>query len=170
MKKLKRSVKLYLLVMGAATSSLLSTATFANYYSEGYMQGKMSVAKWDFDARLDNAGIDVVDLQLQDSSGLSATSTIAPGSSGSFTIRFYKGTSNIRQLYRIQTIRTSLPDNLKFYTDSACMTELMDATEFSDTLTSLTLYWKWNYTMVNENVWQSKEIKASLLVQAYQKV
>ncbi len=170
MKKLKRSVKLYLLAMGAAASSLLSTATFANYYSEGYLQGKLSVAKWDFDAKLDNAGSGVVDLQLQDSSGRSATSTIAPGSSGSFTIRFYKGTSNIRQIYRIRTIRTSLPDGLRFYTDSACTVELKDTTEFPDTVSTLTLYWKWSYTDVNENTWQTKAIKASLQVQAYQKV
>lgn len=170
MKKLRRGVKLYLLAMAAAASSILSAATFANYYSEGVIQGKLSVAKWEFDAKLDAGGSGVVDLQLQDIKGLSAASTISPGSSGSFDIRLFKGSSNIKQIYKIKTIRSSLPDNLKLYTDNACTKELTDSMEFDDSLVTLTVYWKWNYTTVNENVWQKKGISAKLLVQAYQKV
>lgn len=170
MRKLRRGVKLYLLAMAAAASSLMSAATFANYYTEGYMEGKLSVAKWDFTANLDKNGAGVVELPLQDSSAISAASTISPGSSGSFTIRFYKGSSNITQVYKIKTDRTALPANLKLYTNSACTTELTDTMEFPDTNTTLTLYWKWNYTADNENAWQTKAISATLLVQAYQKV
>lgn len=170
MKKLSRGVKLYLLVVGAAASSLMSAATFANYYSEGFLQGNLSIAKWEFDAKLDQSGTGVVNLALQDTTGPSAASTIAPGSSGSFRILLSKGSSNITQVYRIKTTRTSLPANLKIYTDSTCTTELIDTTEFPDTESTLTLYWKWNYTDENENTWQKKAISATLLIQAYQKV
>lgn len=170
MKKLRRGVKLYLLAMAAAASSLMSAATFANYYSEGFLQGNLSIARWEFDAKLDQNGAGVVSLALQDTTGRSAASTIAPGSSGSFNIRLYKGNSNIKQFYRIKTTRTSLPDNLKIYTDSACTSELTDTMEFPDTVSTLTLYWKWNYTNDNENIWQKKAISATLLIQAYQKV
>lgn len=172
MKKLRCGFKLYLLAMAAAGSSLLSAATFANYYAENTIQGKMSIAKWDFDASMSEVGggTGVYTLPLEDVSGMSATNTIAPGSSGSFNIRFYKGESKTKQYYKIMTDRTDLPGNLKLYTDAACTTELTDEMEFDESIATLTLYWKWLYTDDNENVWQEKDIKAVLLVQVYQRV
>lgn len=170
MKRVNRGVKLYLLTMGCAVSFLMSAATFANYYSEALVSGSAQVAKWEFDAALYDGSKEVLSLVLQDTSGLAAASRIAPGSAGSFDIHFKKGNSKISQVYRIRTDRTSLPDNLKFYTDSACKKELLDTSEFPDTAETLTIYWKWNFTDIDENAWQTQAISASLIIQAYQKV
>lgn len=170
MRRLRRGVKLYMLAMGCATSFLLSAATFANYYSEAMVNGSAQVAKWEFDARLNGGSGEVVSFVLQDTAGVAAASKIAPGSKGSFTVLFKKGNSKTKQVYRIKTIRSSLPANLKFYIDSACTKELVDTMEFPDTSSTQTIFWKWNYTNVDENWWQEKSITATLVIQAYQKV
>lgn len=170
MRKVRRGVKLYMLAMLSAASSLVSAATFANYYSEAFVVGDVQVAKWEFDAYLNSDETDVVELLLSDETGLAASQRIAPGSSGSFTVNFYKGQTKTKQKYRIKTIRTSLPDNLRFYTNSACTIELTDTLEIDDTVTVFPVYWKWNFTDVNENSWQKQPIKATFLIQAEQKV
>lgn len=172
MKDMNRGVKLYILAMACAASFLLSAATFANYYSEAGLSGSVQVARWEFDAALalDKDSGEVYTLELRDTSGTAANGRIAPGSKGSFLIQFKKGNSSTRQLYKIKTIRTSLPEQLRFYTDAACTKELQDSEEFEDTLPTRTIYWKWNFTDTDETEWQTKSVKAGLLIQAYQKV
>ena len=72
----------------------------------------------------------------------------------------------------LDTEKSSLPENMKLYTDSEHNVELSSytgITELGTNKVTRSIYWKWNYTTIDETKWMKKDIVIALNVIAQQR-
>mgnify|MGYP004496614273 FL=1 len=71
-----------------------------------------------------------------------------------------------RYTISLDTINSQIPENMKLYTDSSYNVEFSGYTGITELGTNKVIrniYWKWNYTTVDETEqWMGKDIKIAL--------
>ena len=163
----KRNVVLAAVVLGvAATVGTIGVTTFAKYKSQlSDVSSSVTVAKWAFDT--DNSSHNYTfSLANTYTAATLVSNRIAPGTQGSFEFSLNNANTETGVDYTIEFAKNAgTPTNLKFYSDSACTTELTgtNANTYSGHLnpgasaTTVTVYWKWAYetgansTEINSN-------------------
>jgi len=154
--------------------------TFAFYQNTitGTVNG--SIASWVFKANNNASNFAITLSPTQTTRTLN--STMAPGTSGSFTINLSTEGSALGVNYTITFSNfTNLPSNLKFYSDSAYNTET-DITASGYSLTGTlnanstlakTIYWKWEYgtssSVTTDNSSADKSVSFTATVVGQQK-
>ena len=73
----------------------------------------------------------------------------------------------------VDTLNSQIPENMKLYTDSSYNVEFSGYTGITELGTDKVIrniYWKWNYTTVDEtNKWMKNDIKIALNIIAQQR-
>lgn len=73
----------------------------------------------------------------------------------------------------LDTEKSNIPVNMKLYTDSECNVEFSGytgITELGTNKVTRSIYWKWNYTTIDEtNSWMKQNIKIVLNIEAQQR-
>jgi len=149
----KRNVVLAAVLLGvAATVGTVGVTTFAKYKSQlDAVSSNVTVAKWAFDT--DNSSHSYTfSLANTYTASTLVSNRIAPGTQGSFVFSLNNAKGETGVEYTIDMAKNAgTPTNLKFYSDSACTTELTNGTTLSGHLnpnasaTTVTVYWKWAY-------------------------
>ena len=149
----KRNVVLAAVLLGvAATVGTVGVTTFAKYKSQlTDVSSNVTVAKWAFDT--DNSSHSYTfNLANTYTASTLVSNRIAPGTQGSFVFSLNNANGETGVEYTIDMAKNAgTPANLKFYSDSACTTELTNGTTLSGHLnpnasaTTVTVYWKWAY-------------------------
>ena len=160
----KRNVVLAAVLLGvAATVGTIGVTTFAKYKSQlSDNYSKVTVAKWAFDT--DNSSHNYTfSLANTYTASTLVSNRIAPGTQGSFQFSLNNAHTETGVEYTIEFAKNAgTPTNLKFYSDSACTSELTDNTltghlNPNASATTVTVYWKWAYetgantTEINSN-------------------
>ena len=133
----------------------------------------VSVAKWNFDAKIEDSVIGVDLLKTMVSNNYSS-SKIVPGTMGVIPIVIDCTQSNVAIKYSItiDSASSTLPENFKLYSDANYQNEItaLEAIVMQESTNTIEtkLYWKWNLTDDDESEWQNKEIKLYLDVEANQ--
>lgn len=148
----KRNIILAAVLLGVtATVGTIGVTTFAKYKSQlSDVTANATVAKWSF--ATDNASQSfTVDLTGTYSANTLVSGKIAPGTQGKLDFSLSNENTETGTEYSIVMSKNAgTPANLKFYSDSACTTELTDDTKTGHldpgaTATTVTIYWKWAY-------------------------
>ena len=126
--------------------------TYAYYQTTSTGSVSGTIATWVFKANNNASTFNISLTPTQTSRTLN--STMAPGTSGSFTITLSTVGSALAANYTITFSNfTNIPSNLKFYSDSS-FTTVTDITASGYSLTGTlnagssidkTIYWKWDY-------------------------
>ena len=72
----------------------------------------------------------------------------------------------------LDTVNSQIPENIKLYTDSTYNVEFSGYTGITELGTDKivrNIYWKWNYTTIDETKWMKKNIVIVLNVIAQQR-
>ena len=72
----------------------------------------------------------------------------------------------------LDTVNSQIPENIKLYTDSTYNVEFSGytgITELGTDKVTRNIYWKWNYTTIDETKWMKKDIVIALNVIAQQR-
>ncbi len=100
---------------------------------------------------------------------------IVPGDKGSFELTMDSTGSSVDMYASLRIERTSLPENLKFYTTSDCKSELHTYYSYLQTGSeTLTIYWYWNPYIDDEkdnefiNSNNTENLNASIVINAVQ--
>ena len=100
---------------------------------------------------------------------------IVPGDKGSFELTMDSTGSSVDMYVSLRIERTSLPENLKFYTTSDCKSELHTYYSYLQTGSeTLTIYWYWNPYIDDEkdnefiNSNNTENLDASIVINAVQ--
>ena len=100
---------------------------------------------------------------------------IVPGDKGSFELTMDSTGSSVDMYASLRIERTSLPENLKFYTTSDCKSELHTYYSYLQTGSeTLTIYWYWNPYIDDEkdnefiNSNNTENLDASIVINAVQ--
>ena len=100
---------------------------------------------------------------------------IVPGDKGSFELTMDSTGSGVDMYASLRIERTSLPENLKFYTTSDCKSELHTYYSYLQTGSeTLTIYWYWNPYIDDEkdnefiNSNNTENLNASIVINAVQ--
>ena len=149
----KRKVVLLTLLLGVAgTISIIGVTTFAKYTSElSSITQNVTVAKWAFDTDNESHNF-TFDLEKTYDANTLINNRLAPGTQGSLKFSLSNENTETGVDYKIVLAKnTSIPKNLKFYSDSTCTIELTEGRILSGNLepgapaTEVTIYWKWAY-------------------------
>lgn len=78
-----------------------------------------------------------------------------------------------RYTISLDTLNSKIPANMKLYTDSSYNVEFSGytgITELGADIVTRNIYWKWNYTTIDETEeWMGKDIKIALNISAEQR-
>ena len=148
-KSKKRFALAVLLICLTVTLSAVGIFTFAKYRTQ--LDGSnqtATVAKWAFGT--DNANTFTFSLANTYTASTLVSDKIAPGTQGELTFAVSNANTEVGTQYTIALSNTNAPTNIKFYSDSACTTELVN-NELTGTLApnaasqTVKIYWKWAY-------------------------
>ena len=132
--------------------AMIFAGTYAYYRSNITGTVSATITSWSFKANNDASSFTIVLTPSQSST--TYNSTMAPGTSGSFTIALSTANSDLAADYTMTFSNfVNKPANLKFYSDSNFTTETdITASGYSITgtlnagaSTTKTIYWKWAY-------------------------
>lgn len=151
----KRNVVLAAVLLGVAvTVGTIGVTTFAKYKSQlSDVTQNATVAKWAFDTDNSSHSFTFSLGQTYTASTL-VSDRIAPGTQGSLVFSLSNANTETGTDYTIEMSKNAgTPANLKFYSDSACTTELTGTNANTLTghlapnasATEVTIYWKWAY-------------------------
>lgn len=168
----------FVLVLIVSVGYFVTGDTASRYSSRVESADKstmVSIAKWNFDAKIEDSVIGVDLLKTIVDNNFSSDK-IVPGSKGVIPVVIDGTLSNVVISYSISidTASSSLPSNFKLYSDANYQNEITsldgDIPLESDSAFSTNLYWKWVFTDDDESEWQNKEIKLYLIANAEQKI
>ncbi len=167
-----------ILVLVVSIGYFVAGDTASRYSSKVESANKstmVSVAKWKFDAKIENSVIGVDLLKTLVDNNFSSDK-IVPGSKGVIPVVIDCTLSKVAVSYSvsIDTKNSSLPSNFKIYSDADYKNEITSldgvVMQDSESAVNTNLYWKWVFTDDDESDWQNKEIKLYLVVDAKQKI
>lgn len=152
MKKNKKNALIVILLLLLTVTAGFAVYTYAKYTSSlSDKNGSATIAKWDFVN--DNNATVLTSLTETYNASTLVSGKIAPGTEGSFSVALVNTHSEVGVSYSVNvgTI-TGAPSGLKFYSDSACTTELTSSgitgtlAPQDSTGTTVHIYWKWVYS------------------------
>ena len=148
-KSKKRFALAVLLICLTVTLSAVGIFTFAKYRTQLNGSNQTAkVAKWAFGT--DNTNTFTFSLANTYTESTLVGGKIAPGTQGELTFAVSNANTEVGTQYTITLSNTNAPTNIKFYSDSACTTELVN-NELTGTLApkaasqTVKIYWKWAY-------------------------
>ncbi len=157
-----------IVLMCTLVTACFASSTFARYTSQASGTASLTVAKWSFKVnnteiatndQSDNTNVtfNLADTILDTKDGNAETDVktglIAPGTKGSFKFSV-QNTSDVTVEYTVALTPSLNSVPVKFYSDSACTTEITDlSAAISGTLAknqaaaqdTATIYWAWAY-------------------------
>ena len=148
-KSKKRFALAVLLICLTVTLSAVGIFTFAKYRTQLDSSNQTAtVAKWNFGE--DNTNTFTFSLANTYTESTLVRGKIAPGTQGELTFNVSNKNTEVGTQYTIALSNTNAPTNIKFYSDSACTSELVDS-KLTGTLApkaasqTVKIYWKWAY-------------------------
>lgn len=150
----------------------------ARYHSNTESAPTLKIATWNF--LINNEVSSTFDIDLKNTlSELNPYSTeyVIPGTYGVIPVTINTTGTKVALTYEISIDfeNTTIPDNLKFYSDENFTTELTTIEKYIDLENHgeivNNIYWKWNFSEENETLeWAAKDIKVKLNISAKQKI
>lgn len=159
---------IFLFVMGITFSKYISTISSETQINASLFSFKVGEA-----SEGESVEIDLKDTITNSIEG--EEKNIIPGSEGKIDLEIDFSDMQVATNYTItvDTDNTSMPSNLKLYTNLACTVEFNGASGTSTLDTEAktqTIYWKWKYTTEDETTeWMGKDIKLTLKINVEQR-
>ena len=173
-KKKKSSLKIIFLYYAIAIILLMYGITFPQYRTTASGEAKINTSKFSFKITDE---LSSVNLELSDTltDNLYSKNKLVPGSRGVLQLEMNFSDIETATKYSISldTLNSQIPENMKLYTDSSYNVEFSGYTGITELGTDRiirNIYWKWNYTTVDEtNKWMKNDIKIALNIIAQQR-
>lgn len=173
-KKKKKSLKIIFVYYSIVIVLLIYGITFSQYKTTVSGEAKINTAKFSFKMTDE---LSSVNLELSDTltDNLYSKNKLVPGSSGVLQLEMNFSDIETATSYSISldNLNSQIPENMKLYTDSSYNVEFSGytgITELGTDKVTRKIYWKWNYTTVDEtNKWMKNDIKIVLNVIAQQR-
>ena len=174
--KKRKSLVLVTLLLLVGLTSIYVAGTYAKYTEDiTGKSGSLVVAKWNFAGENSSNTLNVNLDETYDTDTL-VSGKIAPGTSGSFSIALTNDDSEVGVTYELEigtvtssgNASNSIPENLKFYTDSTHSNLITSSNKVTGTLdagdsvgTTATIYWEWAYETTDGDTADTNSGKAS---------
>ena len=173
-KKKKKSLKIIFVYYSIVIVLLIYGITFSQYKTTVSGEAKINTSKFSFKMTDE---LSSVNLELSDTltDNLYSKNKLVPGSSGELQLEMNFSDIETATSYSISLdkLNSQIPENMKLYTDSSYNVEFSGytgITELGTDKVTRKIYWKWNYTTVDEtNKWMKNDIKIVLNVIAQQR-
>lgn len=169
----KISLIIYFVVLVVGIISI--PVTFSMYSSNAAGNSDVSIARWNFKINGEKSSLFI---SLEDTLISNAFSShggkVIPGSEGIIDLNIDFSDTDVasRYIISIDNDNSSVPANLRFYTDSSytqLFTDFDESLEVKDLeVVNKKIYWKWFYTEDDENDWADKELILKLSASANQ--
>lgn len=151
--------------------------TESKYLSEATNKAEVKIATWNF--KINNNSDKELEINLASTvvENNYTSDSVIPGSEGIINLNVDYSNTKVAFDYVIElkSENTNLPSNLKLYTDENYTNEFVSFSNSvpleNDGTTKYKIYWKWEYTEIDETTeWSGKDIKLYLTAKATQKV
>jgi hypothetical protein len=177
MKKKKKNnnrFKLIFLYYAIALTLLITGITFSQYRMTANGKGKINTSKFAFKItdELSNVSLNLTDTLT---ANLYSKNKLVPGSNGVLQLEmdFSEIETATRYSVTLDEENSQIPENMKLYTDNIYNVEFSGYTGITELGTdkiTRNIYWKWNYTTVDEtSKWMKSNIVVALKIQAQQR-
>ena len=180
--KIMRPIVLFtsiiILIIGGIIPSI--SKAYAIYASASQGKTNMSVARWSYDAKINeqtNMSIDLSQTIIENNYSLTK---VIPGTKGKIALSLNLSGTEVDAKYNLHFDNTKvLPNNLKLYKDSAMQEELALTDNISGLVSKdnfgepilIDIYWQWIFTDEDEtDTWSNKNLSLGLVLDVFQAI
>lgn len=170
----KKRLKIIVLYYAIVIILLINGITFSQYRMTATAETKINTSKFSFKITDELSNVSF-DLSNTITANLFSKNKIVPGSTGVLQLEmdFSDIETATRYVISIDTQNSQMPDNMKLYIDDSYNVEFSrytGITELGEEKVTRNIYWKWNYTTIDETGdWMKQNIKIALDILAEQR-